>query len=305
MHSERPFMPEEEVFELAKACSNHGRWGPDDELGTLNLIEAETRLAALRTVQVGRPVSIGQDLDTIPSPANPVPVVHRMLLAAHEGANAAFDLLEIAPHGLAVTHLDAVSHMFAEGRLYNGRSAADTVTPAGLTFGSIYAQKEGILTRGVLLDIPASLGLPWLEPTARIYPEDLERAAAYGAVNVRRGDAVFVRTGVTARVAQAGPEDPSRRAGLMPECIRWFYRNDVALYSGDCYDHVPLPYLRMRAPFHQIALAFMGMPFLDATDLEELSATCAELRRYDFLLTVAPLRVRGGTGSPVNPICYF
>jgi kynurenine formamidase len=305
MDVEGPVMPEEQVLRLAEACSNQGRWGPDDELGTLNFIDPATRLTAVATVRIGRPVSIGQDLDTVRSPANPVPVVHRMLYAAHDGANAALDLLEIAPHGLAVTHLDAVAHMFAEGRIYNGRSAASTVTPAGLAFGSIHAQRDGILTRGVLLDVPASRGLRWLEPTARIYPADLDRAEALGGVAVRRGDAVFVRTGVTARVKAQGPEDPSRRAGLMPECIPWFHQRDVALYSGDCYDHVPLPYTRLPAPFHQIALASMGMPFLDATDLEQLSAICAELGRYEFLLTVAPLRIRGGTGSPVNPICYF
>jgi kynurenine formamidase len=301
----RPVMPEEQVLQLAQACSNQGRWGPDDELGTLNFIEPATRLAALATVRIGRPVSIGQDLDTVRSPANPVPVVHRMLYAAHDGANAAFDVVEIAAHGLAVTHLDAVAHMFAEGQIYNGRAAGSTVTPAGLAFGSIHAQRDGILTRGVLLDVPASQGLPWLEPTARIYPGDLDQAEALGQVTVRRGDAVFVRTGVTARVRATGPEDPSRRAGLMPECAGWFHQREVALFSGDCYDHVPLPYTRLPAPFHQIALACMGMPFLDATDLETLSATCAGLGRYEFLLTVAPLRIRGGTGSAVNPICYF
>jgi kynurenine formamidase len=302
---ERPLLSEEQVLELAQACSNRGRWGPDDELGTLNYIEPATRLAALATVTLGRPVSIGQDLDTVGSAANPTPVVHRMLYAAHEGASAAMDVLEIAPHGLAVTHLDAVAHMFAEGQIYNGRSAADTVTPAGLSFGSIYAQRDGIMTRGVLLDVAAARGVPWLAPTARIYPEDLDRAAALGLLSVRPGDAVFVRTGLTARVAAEGPEDPSRRAGLMPECIPWFHEHAVALFSGDCYDHVPLPYTRLRSPFHQIALASLGMPFLDATDLEELSAVCAELGRHEFLLTVAPLRIRGGTGSAVNPICYF
>lgn len=301
----RPAMPEEEVLRIAERCSNHGRWGPDDELGTLNFIEPATRLAAIATVRIGRPVSIGQDLATVASPANPVPAVHRMLYAAHNGADAAFDVVEIAPHGLAVTHLDAVAHMFIEGRIYNGRSAAETVTPTGLGFGSIHAQRNGILTRGVLLDIAAVSGVPWLLPTARIYPDDLDRAEALAGTSVRRGDAVFVRTGLMARVAAEGPEDPSMRAGLMPECIPWFHEREVALYSGDCYDHVPLPYTRLPAPFHQIALASMGMPFLDATDLEELSAVCAELGRYEFLLAVAPLRIPGGTGSAVNPICYF
>jgi kynurenine formamidase len=302
---DRPFLPEAEILRIAERCSNHGRWGPDDELGTLNFIEPATRLAALATVRLGRPVSIGQDLVTETVAGSPAPAVHRMLFAAHNGANAALDLVEIAPHGVTVTHLDAVAHMFVEGRAYNGRLAAETVTPAGLTFGSIYAQRDGILTRGVLLDIAAARGLPWLPPTARIYPDDLDRAEAFASTSVRRGDSVFVRTGLMSRIAAEGPEDPSSRAGLMPECIPWFHEREVALYSGDCYDHVPLPYTRLPAPFHQIALASMGMTFLDAADLEELSEVCATIGRYEFLLTVAPLRIPGGTGSAVNPICYF
>jgi kynurenine formamidase len=300
-------MSEEDVLAFARTCSNQGRWGVDDELGTLNLIEPATRLAALATVRTGRAVSIGRDLDTRPSAMNPMPAQHRMLDVGSDGgpANAAYDALEIPVHSLAVTHIDAVAHMFVEGRIYNGRNASEVVTPTGLAFGSVYAQRDGIFTRGVLLDVAASSGVSWLEPTTGIYPEDLQRAEELSGVTVRPGDAVFVRVGLNARAAAEGPEDPTTRAGLMPECIPWFFERDVAVYSGDCYDRVPLPYTRVSAPFHQIALASMGMTFLDSVDLEELSAVCAELGRWEFLLTVAPLRVRGGTGSPVNPICYF
>jgi len=298
-------MTEAQVLELVERCSNGGRWGPDDELGTLNFIDPAVRLAAIATVQLGRPVSIGRDLDTVASLANPLPVVHRMLYDRHEGSFSASDVVEIAPHGFSLTHLDAIGHVYFEGRMYNGRRASDVVTSRGLTFGSIYAQRDGILTRGVLLDVALARGVPWLATGDGVYPEDLERAEQLAEIRVRRGDAVIVRVGLSAREAADGREDPSHRSGLMPECIPWLHERQAALFSGDCIEFIPLPYRRMPMPLHQIALGSMGMPFLDATDLEALAATCQELHRWEFLLTVAPLRLVGGTGSAVNPICYF
>jgi kynurenine formamidase len=285
--------------------SNAGRWGPDDELGTLNLIGPDERLAAIRTVEFGRVLSLGKDLDTVPSATNPTPPLHRMLTSPGEAANAAFDIIEIAPHSLAVTHLDAVAHMSADGRIYNARVASDVFGAGGLAFGSIHAQREGIVTRAVLLDVPASQGLPWLADDARIEPNDLDRAEAYAAVRVRRGDALIVRVGVGAREAELGREDPRQRAGMMPGCLHWLRDREVALFGGDCYDAVPLPYGRIPAPFHQLALAVLGMPFLDSMAVEEVATVCAELGRWEFLLVVAPLRVIGGTGSPVNPLAIF
>ncbi len=301
----RPVMSEDEVLALVETCSNAGRWGPDDELGTLNFIDPAVRLAAIATVTLGRSVSIGKDLDTVASTANPVPVVHRMLLDRHEDSFSAFDVVEIAPHGFAVTHLDAIGHVYFDGGVYNGRHARDVVSARGMSFGSIMAQRDGIMTRGVLLDIPAARGVRWLTPGEGVYPDDLERAEVLAGTRVRRGDAVIVRVGLSARETVEGREDPSVRAGLMPECIPWLHEREVAVFSGDCIEMIPLPYSRIPMPLHQIALGSMGMPFIDATELEELAAICRELGRYEFLLTVAPLRLIGGTGSAVNPICTF
>jgi kynurenine formamidase len=302
---QRDPLPEADVLEFLDRYSNAGRWGDDDELGTLNFIDPEVRLAAVATVRLGRVVSVARDLDTVRSETNPVPVVHRMLLTRQEGADSALDLVEIAPHVLAVTHLDAVAHMFADERVYNGRRAADVVRQDGLAFGSIHAQRDGIVTRGVLLDVAAAHGAPWLEPDVRIYPEDLDAAADFGGVHPERGDAVIVRTGSSARESQHGPADAGRHAGMMPECIGWLHEHDVALFSSDSGDFAPLPYTRVPGPFHQIALASLGMAFLDNPALDELSSVCAEVGRYEFLLVVAPLRLPRGTGSAVNPVCIF
>jgi kynurenine formamidase len=295
-------MPESDVLALFASCSNTGRWGPDDELGTLNFITPEVRLQAFSGVLLGLPVSIGKDLDTVLSLRNPHPVVHRMLPAPDDSWA---DVVEVASHGFATTHLDAISHAAFEGKLYNGRAVAEVIGPAGLRFGSIHAQRDGILTRGVLLDVAAARGVAWLAPDEGVYPEDLARAEDLAGTQVRRGDAVFVRVGLSAREAVEGPEDPATRAGLMPECLPWLFEREVALYGGDCIERLPLPYPRIPMPLHVVALAAMGLPFLDAPELELLAETCRRLRRFDFLLTCAPLRIVGGTGSPVNPICYF
>jgi kynurenine formamidase len=195
--------------------------------------------------------------------------------------------------------------MFAAGRVYNDRRATDVVSRDGISFGSVHAQREGIVTRGVLLDVAAAGSVRWLDPSTRIYPDDLDEAASFGRVDIRRGDAVIVRTGTDGREAEHGPTNAGAHAGMMPECIGWLRDHEVALFSSDCGDFAPLPYRRIPGPFHQLALASLGMPFLDNPALEELSSVCAQLARFEFVLMVSPLRLPRGTGSPVNPLCIF
>ncbi len=293
------------MLALFDACSNAGRWGPDDELGTLNYITDATRVRAAGLVRDGHAISIGKDLDTVWSLRNPDPIVHRMLYLQHDAPTSSLDSIEVASHGFSTTHLDALGHVYFEGRIYNGRNASDIVRREGLAAASIHAYRDGIFTRGVLLDVAATRGVDWLEPDEGVWVEDLERAEEMAGVTVSSGDAIFVRVGLSAREAAEGKEDPSARAGLEAECVSWIHKREVAVFSGDCIERLPQQYSRVTMPLHMIGLSAMGLAILDATALEELHALCRELKRYEFLLTCAPLRLRGGTGSPVNPTAVF
>ncbi len=298
-------MPEADALALLERCSNRGRWGLDDEMGTLNYITPEVRLRALRTVTLGRVISIGKDLDGVVSSRNPRPFIHRMLHMGYGDRTVSTDVTEIAPHGFSVTHMDALGHIYVEGAMYNGRRAEDEVGASGLGFGSIMAAKEGVVTRGVLLDVAGSRGVDWLGPDEEIWPDDLEEAESWAGVRVESGDAVVVRIGLSAREAVEGPEDPSRRAGLMLECVPWLHERQAAVYTGDCFERLPSTYPRLGSPVHQVGFSALGLSILDIPELEELAAVCREVGRHEFLLTYAPLRIPGGTGSAVNPLCIF
>jgi hypothetical protein len=300
---------EDALIALFDQISNAGRWGPDDELGTLNFITNQKRVAAAKLVVSGDVVSLGLDLDTAQSQNNHHPVVHQMLLCDDLDATgqplAAFDAVTITPHGMTMTHLDALGHANFEGHLYNGRHVKDAIRAHGLSFGSIYAMRDGIVTRGVLLDVAAARGVAWLSPDEGVWPEDLEAAERLAGVRVQSGDAIFVRVGLRAREAVEGPEDLSKRAGLVAECIPWLHEREVALYSGDCFEFIPSPYPRMVVPLHVAGLCYMGMPLLDNPAVEQLAETAHRLRRFEFMFSCAPVRLPRGTGAAVNPLAVF
>lgn len=301
-----PDVPDEEELDaLFEEVKNWGRWGWDDEKGTLNHITPAHTRESMGLVQNGRVVSTAHDLDTERSPKNYFPTVHMMLFMGFDNPPTATDQVTIVPHSFTVTHIDAVSHSNYGGVLYNGRSASTVVQRTGLQAGSILATKSGIVTRGVLLDVPASLGRPWLEPDEYITEADLQLAAEWAGVEVEQGDVLLVRSGVGAREAELGLEDISRRAGLSPSCVRWLHRHAVAVYGGDCFERLPLPYPDHPWAFHQIAQAAMGLILLDNVDVETLAAVCHEESRWEFQYIIAPLRIPGGTGSAVNPLAVF
>jgi kynurenine formamidase len=296
---------ETDVVALFTFCSNAGRWGLDDELGTLNLITPKKRVQAAGLVRSGRNVSLGHDLSTTYSRANSEPMVHRMHLAAYAEPIGALDSVLISSHGFAVTHLDAVSHVNFRGAMYNRRNAASVMTPQGLTTGSILAMKDGIFTRGVIVDVAAARGVDWLELEETVTAKDLEEAERHSGVTVHSGDAIFVRVGFAAREAAVGEGDPLVRPGLTPDAVRWLYERDVAVYSGDCVEQMPGPYSAMPLPLHQIGIAAMGLAMLDNVDMERLVSVAAEEGRSEFLFVCSPLRIPGGTGSAVNPLAIF
>jgi len=314
---------DDELSALAARVSNAGRWGAADELGTLNHISSATIRDAARLAETGTVVSLARPITPRSVPSQPAEVEHRMF----PGEMSADDYLGLPMHQQDLTHLDCVSHVAGpDGKVYNERRLRDVMTSAGLTHGSIYAQRGGIVSRGVLLDIPAGLGLQWLEPGHEVSAQDLEAAERHGNLWVRTGDVAVVRGGVVAREAELGRNVFA--PGLGPDAIEWLYDREVAVYAGDMPDRVtplaarilgllasaedesddvgnaPQP-TQFPLPLHQIGIASMGLVLLDFCLVEQLARTCRELRRYEFLFVAAPLPVHGGTGSPVNPLAIF
>jgi kynurenine formamidase len=212
----------------------------------------------------------------------------------------------VSYHGYAHTHVDASWHFAVAGESYNGvpRSLGfETGAPAL----SVLTLKDGVFTRGVVIDIPRLRGVPYLEPGTAIYPEDLDRWEEATGVTVGAGDAVFIYTGRWARRAALGPWNVGgNAAGLHASAAAWLKTRDVALLGHDGGNEVvPTLVEGVGFPIHQLTLVAMGMPLFDNCDLEAVAATAARLGRWDFLLTVAPLAIPGGTGSPINPVATF
>jgi kynurenine formamidase len=289
---------------LFDVCSNTGRWGPDDELGTLRHITPARRLAALATVRVADVVSIGKDLPVGRSRQVPPSVVHNMV-HVDEDANAAIDFVSLMPHGYEVTHVDAVGHAFFDGQAYNGRRAREIITTAGLNFGSILAMRDGIVTRGVLLDVAGARGVAYLAAGEPITVADLERAERHACLRVAPGDAIFVRSGHDVRVSVEGSQTDDLPEGVAAEVHVWLRDREVAEYSGDCIEQLPANLDGVPMPLHQVGLAGLGLAILDVPDVEALAVACRGHGRSEFLLIVAPLRLPGGTGSAVNPLAIF
>lgn len=297
-------MSTEEVLELHTQLSNWARWGADDELGALNFVTSDVTAAAASTVKSGRTVSCARPLPTEPALDNPIPVAHHMVGTVTEGYGA--DYFAIAPHGHATTHIDALCHAFRNGSVYNGYPA-ETITAHGATKLGIQHLKSGIVTRGVLLDIPSVRNVDALEPGEPIFPEDLEAAADAAGVTVKRGDALFVRTGRWRWRELHGVWDPnSGLAGLDASCLAWLHEQEIAVLGSDgVSDVIPSRVDGEPLPIHGLAIVAMGVYLLDNLDLEELVSVCADERRWSFLIVTAPLVLNCGTGSPVNPIAVF
>ena len=295
--------PEPEVLSLFERCSNRDRWGPDDQLGTLNYISPSVRLKALETVTQGETYSIGRDLLTSTSRQQPSSATHVMGVLDPD-RSAAVDYVGVWAHGFEVTHVDAVAHNAFQGLVFNGRDAAQVVLDDGLMFGSVMAMADGILTRGVLLDVARARGVDHLSAGEGISVADLEAAEVLAGTHVEMGDAVFVRSGRDVRLSLVGePEEP--REGVLPEVIPWLHDRKVAMYSGDCIEQLPSGYEAVTMPLHQIGLVAMGLALLDNPDIERLCRLCDHHARSVFAVVVAPLRVPRGTGSAVNPIVMF
>jgi kynurenine formamidase len=296
-----------EVKSLYDKISNWGRWGQDDQRGALNFITPRRRAAAAQLVQSGEIVSLSLPLSTQSGPDNPQPVQHMMLHAGPPGY-ASLDYFAIAPHGMAFTHLDALCHVFWQGKMYNGFRERE-VGRFGARRCAIDVTRDGVMSRGVLLDIPKAKNVEWLELREAIYPEDLEAAERVGNVQVGEGDILLVRTGRHKRRIVKGAWDPRREGlpGLDASCLEWLHERKIAVLGCDAVsDIAPSPYgAEMGLPIHVGTLVIQGNHLIDNADLEALATACEKHRRYEFLFSMAPLILERGTASPVNPLALF
>jgi kynurenine formamidase len=301
----------DKAFEQSK---NWGRWGDEDEAGALNFITPARRAFAAQLVSEGINVSCALPFPTIPAPDNPHPALHHMVQAGDSctggvmgGLEAAMDFIGISFHGMATSHIDALCHVFVKETMYNGRPASD-VKSTGALSNAITVARDGIVSRGVLLDIPRLRGVEWLDLGDNIAPDELDAAEREQGVTVGEGDILLVATGRDARRAKYGPWSPmDGMAGLSAACVPWLHERRIAVLGSDgISDAIPSTDVEAwPVPIHQCCLVAMGVHLLDNLKLSDLASTCAAQNRWEFLFTVAPLVVEGGTGCPVNPVAMF
>jgi kynurenine formamidase len=308
---------EADVVRMIDTLSNWGRWGADDELGTVNLITPAKRRQAARLVEDGvsvtcaRPISTEIAADTTFQPL-------RFMVDSGEGRDTASperilerrgasEFIGMVFHGYTITHVDTPAHYFWQGRLYNGRSCNLITSREGAQVESVDLLRDGVVSRGVLLDVAAVRGR-WLGAGEGVVPEDLEAAEKAQGVQVEEGDVLLVRTGYYARRLAEGPRNPMKDGSpaVHVAAAPWLRERGVAMLGSDTHNDVaPLPYPRLGNALHIVALVAMGLWLIDNANLEDLARACRARGRWAFMLTLAPLRLQAATGSPVNPIALF
>ena len=311
-------LTESDVIKMISSLSNWGRWGKDDELGTINLITSAKRKRAAALVQDGVPVSCARPIATNAITADTSFQPLRFMVDSGEGRDhdsperilqrrGASEFIGMVFHGYTITHVDTPAHYFWQGKIYNGRSANLITAREGAQVESVDLLHDGVVSRGVLLDVAALKGR-WLASGEGVMPEDLEAAEQAQGVRVEPGDVLLIRTGYYARRLAEGPRHPLKDGSPAAHvaCMPWFRERDIAMLGTDTHNDVsPATHPGLGNVVHIVGLVGMGLWLIDNGNLEELAKACSARRRWEFMLTIAPLRLQGVTGSPVNPIALF
>lgn len=304
-------MTAHEFRALFEAVSNWGRWDDGGRRGALNLLTPARIEDAARLVSSGVTVTLSRALATEARIDVPKPADHHMTMLTDEDIGSgsvrfAKDYVGLDYHNDGHTHIDAFSHVAFEGTLFDGKPEA-SVTAHGADAGAIDVLKDGLVGRGVLLDVPRARGVAWIEPGEHVFREDLESAERLQGVSVVAGDILLVRTGHARRLSELGPWDTSlAKAGLHPTVATFLADREVAALGSDGNsDTAPSTTEGVAFPIHVLALNAMGVHLLDYLQFEDLVRECETAERWEFLFVAAPLRLEHGTGSPLNPIAIF
>lgn len=295
-----------EFSRWAEEISNWGRWGDDDELGTLNLITAAKRKAATQLVEDGVSISLARVLDTEESTRNPRPFRHELYVGTFGTHEVAGDIYSVQYHGFAHSHMDGLPHFARDGQLYNGFPVCGLKETGAEKLG-IHNAHQGIVSRGILIDMAWLKGVDYLEPGTPIMTSDLEAWEAKTGVHVGSGDVLLIRTGRW----EAARRLPDRNfaenvAGLHASVAKWLKARDVAVIGSDgISDVMPSNVAGLFNPLHELVIVRLGMPIFDNLDLDAVAREADRRGRWAFLFVAAPLRVQGGTGSPLNPLAIF
>jgi kynurenine formamidase len=296
---------------LFDGVSNWGRWGDRSPRGALNHVTPDRIAAAARLVQSGITVTLSLPLSTEGRLDCPEPAVHRMTMLPDVDIGSgtvrfAKDYVGVDYHNDGHSHIDAFSHVAFDGCFYDGQPDT-SVTAGGAESGTVEILKDGLVGRGVLLDVPRRRGVPWIEPGEHVLREDLDAAERDQRVEVGPGDIVLVRTGHARRLAELPAWDTgTNKSGLHPTIASFLAERCVAALGSDGNnDTAPSTTEGVGFPMHVLAINAMGVHLLDYLQLEDLARRCEEARRWEFLFVAAPLRIVGGTGSPLNPIAIF
>ena len=302
----------DEFYALAAKVRQWGRWGPDDEIGTINLIDADARRRGAASVRSGKAFTLAMPLDEdgpqlgfMPGRTNPVHTMVQINEAARpDGANTGFcfsdDAIQMGVQ--ACTHWDALSHAAYDGKLWNG-FPADSITEAGATKCGIDKVKS-IVTRGVLLDLCAAKGVEQMPNGHALTADDLDEACEHAKVTVEPGDVILLRTGHMQRFLTGDKMNYAiHSCGPSMQSAEWFKDHDVAAVTIDniIFEVFPCEREDTWLPVHFLHLVEMGMMQGQNWNLEELAADCADDGQYTFFLSATPEPITNGTGSMVNP----
>ena len=313
MADDRP--TQDQLLGWMQSLSNWGRWGNDDQRGTLNLLSAEKTRRAVGLVREGATVSCARRISYQAGPDAPRPPQYFMTMSGDpyrpgEGPDkqVAMDYFGMIFHGHTTTHIDSLAHFFWQGQMYNGLPSTLVSAAEGATSHHVEAASSGIITRGVLVDAPMLRGVPIVERGDGVGLADVARAESECGFRIEEGDVLLLRTGQLGHRERTGPVDPAvaGSAGPKPELLPLLHERGVAVLGSDTGNDVqPTGYERFSNPIHQIGIVAMGLWILDQAWLDDLAEACRARNRWEFLFTILPLRIPNATGSPVNPVAVL